>query len=74
MGDGEVLERIAVAIDRLPERQRAVIVLRDVNGWSSDEVRNALDLTETNQRVLLHRARTKVRADLDTWIKGGSTT
>lgn len=69
VGDREVLDRIAVAIDRLPERQRVVIVLRDVKGWSSDEVCNALDLSETNQRVLLHRARTKIRADLDTWLK-----
>ena len=73
VGDREVLDRIAIAIDRLPERQRTVIVLRDVNGWSSDEVRNALDLSETNQRVLLHRARTKVRAHLDTWLKGRTT-
>lgn len=73
VGDAEVLARVAVAIEALPERQRAVLVLRDVDGWSSDEVRNALDLSETNQRVLLHRARTKVRADLDTWLKGRST-
>jgi RNA polymerase sigma-70 factor (ECF subfamily) len=39
--------------------------LRDVHGWSSEEVRNALDLSETNQRVLLHRARTKVRRALE---------
>jgi RNA polymerase sigma-70 factor (ECF subfamily) len=73
VGDAEVLARVAVAIEALPERQRAVLVLRDVNGWSSDEVRNALDLSETNQRVLLHRARTKIRADLDTWLKGRPT-
>jgi RNA polymerase sigma-70 factor (ECF subfamily) len=56
------------AIDRLPERQRIVITLRDLEGFSSDEVRNALDLSETNQRVLLHRARTKVRQALENWI------
>src|SRR5580765_930755 len=44
---------IGTAIDALPATQRAVITLRDVEGWSADEVRNALDLTEVNQRVLL---------------------
>jgi RNA polymerase sigma-70 factor, ECF subfamily len=53
------------AIAALPERQREVIALRDISGWSSEEVRNALDLSETNQRVLLHRARSKVRAALE---------
>ena len=56
------------AIAQLPERQRIVITLRDLEGLSSDDVRNALDLTETNQRVLLHRARAKVRQALETWI------
>jgi RNA polymerase sigma-70 factor (ECF subfamily) len=56
------------AIAELPERQRIVITLRDLDGLSSDEVRNALDLTETNQRVLLHRARAKVRQALEDWI------
>jgi RNA polymerase sigma-70 factor (ECF subfamily) len=53
------------AISELPPRQREVIALRDISGWSSEEVRNALDLSETNQRVLLHRARSKVRAALE---------
>ncbi len=53
------------AIAELPPRQRDVIALRDVSGWSSEEVRNALDLSETNQRVLLHRARSKVRGALE---------
>jgi RNA polymerase sigma-70 factor, ECF subfamily len=53
------------AIAELPPRQREVIALRDISGWSSEEVRNALDLSETNQRVLLHRARSKVRAALE---------
>ena len=50
--------------------QAEVIRLRDVLGWSSEEVRNALDLTETNQRVLLHRARAKVRRALDSRFEG----
>ncbi|MEQ1504833.1 MAG: sigma-70 family RNA polymerase sigma factor [Myxococcota bacterium] len=61
-GDHELLDLVNTALDTLPERQRVVLMLRDVNGWSSDEVRNALELTETNQRVLLHRARAKVRS------------
>jgi RNA polymerase sigma-70 factor (ECF subfamily) len=60
-----VIER---AIDDLPPSQRAVITLRDVQGFSSDEVRNVLDLSETNQRVLLHRARSKVRAALEDYV------
>jgi RNA polymerase sigma-70 factor (ECF subfamily) len=65
----ETRERLAEAIEALPATQRAVISLRDVEGWSSDEVRNALDLSETNQRVLLHRARSKVRAALESYLE-----
>jgi RNA polymerase sigma-70 factor (ECF subfamily) len=59
---------VAEAIEALPPAQRAVISLRDVEGWSSDEVRNALELSETNQRVLLHRARSKVRRALESYL------
>ena len=61
-----VIER---AIDALPPAQRAVITLRDIQGLSSEEVRNALDLTETNQRVLLHRARSKVRSAIEEYMR-----
>jgi RNA polymerase sigma-70 factor, ECF subfamily len=64
----ETRDVIAEAIEALPASQRTVITLRDVQGWSSDEVRNALDLSETNQRVLLHRARSKVRAALESYL------
>jgi RNA polymerase sigma-70 factor (ECF subfamily) len=47
----------------------SVIRLRDVLGWSSDEVRNALEITDTNQRVLLHRARAKVRAAVEEHLR-----
>ena len=57
------------AIRDLPPRQREVITLRDISGWDAEEVRNALDLSETNQRVLLHRARSKVRAALEKHLK-----
>ena len=56
------------AIEQLPPAQRAVISLRDVEGWSAEETRNALELTETNQRVLLHRARSKVRQALEDYF------
>jgi RNA polymerase sigma-70 factor (ECF subfamily) len=59
---------VAEAIEALPPAQRAVISLRDVEGWSSEEVRNALELSETNQRVLLHRARSKVRRALESYL------
>jgi RNA polymerase sigma-70 factor (ECF subfamily) len=49
----------------LPEQQRAVITLRDMVGCTPEETCNALGLTDTNHRVLLHRARTKVRAALE---------
>ena len=64
----ETRARVAEAIETLPANQRAVISLRDVEGWSADEVRNALDLSEVNQRVLLHRARAKVRAALEEYL------
>jgi RNA polymerase sigma-70 factor (ECF subfamily) len=65
----ETLTVIGRAIDGLPPMQAEVIRLRDVLGWSPDEVRNALDLTDTNQRVLLHRARAKVRAAVEEHLR-----
>jgi RNA polymerase sigma-70 factor (ECF subfamily) len=68
----ETRDRIAAAIEALPANQRAVISLRDVEGWSSDEVRNALELSEVNQRVLLHRARARVRQALEDYLARGT--
>jgi RNA polymerase sigma-70 factor (ECF subfamily) len=65
----EAMGVIDRAIEALPPAQRAVITLRDIQGLSSEEVRNALDLTETNQRVLLHRARSKVRSALEEYMR-----
>ena len=65
---GETIGVISRAIDELPEAQREVIRLRDVEGWSATEVVELLELTETNQRVLLHRARSKVRAALEEYL------
>jgi RNA polymerase sigma-70 factor, ECF subfamily len=64
----EALRIAREAIDKLPEMQRTVITMRDLEGLPSDEVRNVLDISETNQRVLLHRARSKVRQALEDWI------
>jgi len=66
----ETLGRIGAAINALPERQREVIVLRDVEGFSAEETCNVLGLTETNQRVILHRARSKVREALEHYLRG----
>src|SRR5262249_2336024 len=64
----ETRAHLQEAIDALPPSQREVITLRDVEGWSSEEVRNALDISESNQRVLLHRARSKVRRALEQYL------
>ena len=69
----ETLRVVRETIDALPPMQAEVIRLRDVLGWTSEEVRNALDLTETNQRVLLHRARAKVRRALDEYLESEAT-
>ena len=61
----ETLEAAQRAIEALPPNQRAVITLRDVEGWEADEVRDLLDISDVNQRVLLHRARAKVRRALE---------
>ena len=65
----ETIDVIEREIDRLPAAQRAVITMRDVQGFTSEEVCNALDLSETNQRVLLHRARAKVRGALEEYMR-----
>jgi RNA polymerase sigma-70 factor, ECF subfamily len=60
------------AIASLPPRQRDVIALRDIQGYSADEARNALGVGETNQRVLLHRARSKVREALEAYMEASN--
>ena len=59
---------IDAAIGELPDRQQLVIVLRDIEGWSADEVCESLAISEGNQRVLLHRARSKVRRCLESYL------
>jgi RNA polymerase sigma-70 factor (ECF subfamily) len=66
----ETRERIETAIETLPPNQRTVIRLRDVEGFSSEEVCVVLRISEANQRVLLHRARSKVRAAIEQYLEG----
>ena len=62
------------AIDALPPAQREVIVLRDVEGMPSTDVCNILALTDTHQRVLLHRARSRVRHALERYFAATEAT
>jgi RNA polymerase sigma-70 factor, ECF subfamily len=62
---GETRDCILRAVEALPPAQRTVITLRDIEGWRADEVCDALAVSDGNQRVLLHRARSKVRAAIE---------
>ena len=66
----EVREQLQGAIAALPEHQRLVLILRDIEGRSTEEVCNVLGVQETNARVLLHRARAKVRVALEPYLEG----
>ena len=59
---------IEQAIEALPPLQRAVVWMRDVEGWTSEETQDALGITAANQRVLLHRGRQRVRAALNAYL------
>jgi RNA polymerase sigma-70 factor (ECF subfamily) len=66
----ETMSYLLQAIELLPPHQREVIVLRDIEGWRADEICSLLGISEANQRVLLHRARCKVRRVLEQYFKG----
>lgn len=68
---GELTHVATAGLSRLPERQREVVTLRDVQGFSSEEVCQLLDISAANQRVLLHRGRAVVRQALEDYL--GST-
>lgn len=70
LGARETLGVVIGAIEALPPPQRLVITMRDIQGCSSEEVCDALDVSEGNQRVLLHRARSKVRRALERHFDG----
>ena len=69
----ESLGQIEQAIQGLPSNQQQVIVLRDIEGLDSEAVCQMLNITSTNQRVLLHRARSKVRQALRPYLQGLSS-
>ncbi len=64
----ETRKRFRAAIDALPARYTVVFVLRDVEGWPSEDVCALLGLTPENQRVLLHRARSRIRSALEEYL------
>jgi RNA polymerase sigma-70 factor, ECF subfamily len=66
----EAAQAIEAALESLPQRQRIIVTLRDIEGWSSEEVCNVLSIMETNQRVLLHRARSRLRQALEKSLGG----
>jgi RNA polymerase sigma-70 factor, ECF subfamily len=67
----ETLSVVQEAIEALPTMQRLVLTLRDVEGWESAEIATTLGLTGSNERILLHRGRTKVRAVLERRLADG---
>lgn len=67
----EALEQVRLLIDQLPPAQRAVLILRDVEGADAAETATLLDLSPENQRVLLHRARARLRRALDDLSRQG---
>lgn len=69
----EMMKLVGEAVETLAPGQRAVFLLHDVEGLDSQAVCNALSISETNQRVLLHRARTKVRLELERHLGAGKT-
>jgi len=73
ISSAETRSVIVGAIESLPTNQRQVITLRDMDGFDSREVSAALELSEGNQRVLLHRARSRVRAALELHLQGVAT-
>jgi RNA polymerase sigma-70 factor (ECF subfamily) len=66
----EARQAIERELATLPETQRTVVVLRDLEGWTSEEVCNVLEISETNQRVLLHRGRQRLRGALERYHSG----
>jgi len=67
----ELRARIDAAVDALPPVQRSVVLMRDVAGQTTADICNVMELTETNVRVLLHRARAKIRRALDAYVSEG---
>jgi RNA polymerase sigma-70 factor (ECF subfamily) len=66
--DREMMAVLRVGLDNMPRGQRVVVALRDVHGWSSADVCTALGISESNQRVLLHRGRSRLRGVLEKYF------
>jgi RNA polymerase sigma-70 factor (ECF subfamily) len=65
---GEILElrgQLRAALDRLPEPQRQVVVMKDIYGWSHAEIAESMDISVTAAKVRLHRARARLARDLE---------
>jgi RNA polymerase sigma-70 factor (ECF subfamily) len=71
LANEKIVRSVREAIVRLPEPQQAVVTLRDVEGLSTMEVAELLELSEANVRVILHRGRARVRNDVETRMQGG---
>jgi RNA polymerase sigma-70 factor, ECF subfamily len=71
--DDELYAQVRAAVAKLPPAQREVVTLRDIDGLAADEVCQVLELTDANQRVLLHRGRSKVRAALEAYVTARTT-
>jgi len=65
----ETLDRVKLAIEALPERQKEVVVLRDIAGMEASEVCELLAISAANQRVRLHRGRASVRKMLEEYLR-----
>jgi RNA polymerase sigma-70 factor (ECF subfamily) len=66
----ETMGIVQKVVEALPEAQRIVLTMRDIVGFGSEDVCEALGISEVNQRVLLHRARTRVRQALEAYVEG----
>jgi RNA polymerase sigma-70 factor (ECF subfamily) len=68
----ELRTTLLEAIDALPRMQKAVITLRDIEGWSPEEICDYLGLANGNERVLLHRARAAARSAIERYVEEGT--
>jgi RNA polymerase sigma-70 factor (ECF subfamily) len=73
LSNERLLRLVHESIRRLPEPQQAVVTLRDVEGLSTMEVAELLELSEANVRVILHRGRARVRGDVEARMPGGGS-
>jgi RNA polymerase sigma-70 factor (ECF subfamily) len=71
LANAKALEACRRALADLPQPQQSVVTLRDVEGLSTKEVSQLLELTDANTRVLLHRGRAKIREIVEDELKGG---